>query len=87
MEWEAVTKNQIEGCRVKDPENFEAFAMRKQSVYANWTAEMLKSRIHDLHRMKDNRWNPEITAVKHEIVEEIVKVQKDWLEEAFEKNL
>ena len=55
--------------------------MMRQSIYANWTAEMLKSRIHDLRMMKDNRWNPEITAVKREIVGEIVKVQMDWMEE------
>lgn len=82
MEWEAVTKNQMEGHSDQDPENFEAFAMMRQSIYENWTPEMLKSRIHDLRMMKDNRWNPEITEVKREIVEEIVKVQMDWMEEA-----
>ena len=43
---------------------------------------MLKSRLHDLRRMKDNRWNPEVAAVKREIVEEIVKVQMDWMDDA-----
>ena len=56
--------------------------MMRQIVYANWTTEMLKSRLHDLRRMKDNRWNSEVAAVKREIVEEIVKVQMDWMDDA-----
>ena len=81
LEWKLATMNPMKGHMDKNVGNFEAFTMMRQSIYANWTAEMLKSRIHDLRMMKDNRWNPEITAVKREIVGEIVKVQMDWMEE------
>ena len=81
LEWELAIQNLMEGYRSRNLESFEAFAMMRQSIYENWTPEMLKSWLHDLRMMKDNRWNPEITVMKQEIAEEIVKVQMDWLEE------
>lgn len=81
LEWKLVIQNPMEESGEQDAENFEAFAMMRQIVYANWTTEMMKSRLHDLRMMKDNRWNPEVAAVKREIVEEVVKVWMDWIEE------
>ena len=80
LEWEAAG-NPLEGRSVRETESFKVFTMSRQSIYGSWTTEMLKSRIHDLRMMKDKGWNPEITPVKQEIAEEIMKVWMDWLEE------
>lgn len=80
LEWETAG-NPVEGRCFRKMESFEVFAMSRQSIYGSWTTEMLKSRIHDLRMMKDKGWNPEITPVKQEIAEEIMKVWMDWLEE------
>lgn len=80
LEWETAG-NPVEGRCFRKMESFEVFAMSRQSIYGSWTTEMLKSRIHDLRMMKDKGWNPEITLVKQEIAEEIMKVWMDWLEE------
>lgn len=106
LEWNAFDKVENIGGRAGCQDDWNTFSIMRKSQYYTWTAEMLKSYIHDFHVANDKGWNlimekyarmmktndpleylkienilPIIPAKKQEIIEEIIKIQVNWMEE------
>lgn len=105
LEWKAFDQVKNEGGRADCQDDWNTFSIMRKSQYETWTAEMLKSYLHDFYMANEKGWNlitekygrmmestapfkyaeikdafPEIPEAKQEIIDEIVKIQVDWME-------